>query len=168
MNALTFNPWAALKREAEARPPAKAANPANPSVAEAPRLAALAGLAGAHPVERNPAALTAACDAREPALAGAYADADVREDREAIVADRWAGHPPEWTEPPTGQVERLARALARPRVGQRISDPEKAMTYFRGEARRRLAPLDPLARGLLVSAEEAEARLLQCNEGKSP
>jgi hypothetical protein len=54
-------------------------------------------------------------------------------------------------------VQRLAAALMAPRPWQKITDPEKALAYFQGEALHRLRPLDPLARGLLVSAEENEA-----------
>jgi hypothetical protein len=50
-------------------------------------------------------------------------------------------------------VEALAEALART-PGQRITDPVKAMEYFRSEARRRLAMTnDPMARGLLLGFE---------------
>ncbi len=54
-------------------------------------------------------------------------------------------------------VERLAQAEAAPRPWQKISDPAKALPLLRGEARRRLERLDPVARGLLVSSAEAEA-----------
>ena len=44
-----------------------------------------------------------------------------------------------------------------PRPWQRVTGPE-GMAYLRTQARRRLAPLDGLARGLLAQAEEAAAR----------
>jgi hypothetical protein len=46
MNALAFDPWAALKRQREDATPAKVANPANPIPHSPPGLADLAGLAG--------------------------------------------------------------------------------------------------------------------------
>ena len=77
-----------------------------------------------------------------------------------IRRDQWPeGGPPAVTEPPADLVERLAQAMAAPRPWQRVvGDPAPALAYFRGEARRRLDRLDPLARGMLVQAEEAEAR----------
>jgi hypothetical protein len=104
------------------------------------------------------AALAAAVEARARALAGIFADSDVRADHAAIMADTWPNGPPPRTEPPADLVQRLAVALAAPRPWQRMTDPEKALAYFRAQGRRRLAPLDPLARWLLVQAEEAEAR----------
>jgi hypothetical protein len=83
------------------------------------------------------------------------APADVAADRVAVAADVWtpdrpAPHP---TNPPADMVEALAEALART-PGQRITDPVKAMEYFRSEARRRLAMTnDPMARGLLLGFE---------------
>jgi hypothetical protein len=61
-------------------------------------------------------------------------------------------------EPPPEPVERLARAMAAPRPWQRVTDPERGLAYFRGQARNRLTTLDPIARGLLVQAEEGAAR----------
>ena len=103
------------------------------------------------------------CDRPEPlpgiaALAGAYAAPDVLADRQAIAAEPPA-RPAAPSIPPTDLVERLAAALAAPRPWQRIEgDPARAMAYFRGMARNRLDRLDPVARGLLVSSAEAEAR----------
>jgi hypothetical protein len=56
-------------------------------------------------------------------------------------------------------VERLAVAMAVPRPWQRVTGPA-GLAYMRQQARRRLATLagNPQARGLLVQAEEAEAR----------
>src|SRR4051794_11112887 len=53
-------------------------------------------------------------------------------------------------------IERLGSALAMPRPWQRVTDPEKAFDYFKGQAHRLLGPLDPTARGLFVAAEEAK------------
>jgi hypothetical protein len=56
-------------------------------------------------------------------------------------------------------VERLAQAMAAPRPWQRVvGDPAPALAYFRAQARRRLDRLDGQARGLLVQAEESQAR----------
>jgi hypothetical protein len=85
-------------------------------------------------------------------------DPDVQADRRAIAADAWPGAHPAPAPPPADMEERLAAALAAPRPWQRITDETKALAYFRGMARNRLAPLDGLARGLMVSNAEAEAR----------
>lgn len=92
-------------------------------------------------------------------LAGAYSAPDVLPDRAAIAAEV-PGRVVAPSIPPTDAgVERLAAALAAPRPWQRIEgDPAPALAYFQGQARRRLDRLDPLARGLLVQATEAEAR----------
>ena len=58
---------------------------------------------------------------------------------------------------PDDLVDRLAAVLTRPAPWQRVIDPGKAMPYFQARARATLGPLDPLARGLLVAAEEARA-----------
>ena len=58
---------------------------------------------------------------------------------------------------PDDLVDRLAAVLTRPAPWQRVIDPAKAMPYFQARARATLGPLDPLARGLLVAAEEARA-----------
>jgi hypothetical protein len=94
------------------------------------------------------------------ALAGFLDHPDALDDRAAIAADTWpAGPRPAAAEPPADLVERLVAATAAPRPWQRIEgDPAPALAYFRGEARRRLDRLDPLARGLLVQAAETEAR----------
>ena len=99
------------------------------------------------------------CDRPEPlpgaALAGAYSAPDVAADRQAIAADVWPRARPAPAQPPDDLVERLAAA----RPWQRIEgDPARAMAYFRGMARNRLDRLEPVARGLLVSSAEAEAR----------
>lgn len=102
--------------------------------------------------------LTAACEARAEALAGAHADIDVRADRAAIAAEEPSGTPPRVTAPPADMVEALAQALSR-QPGHQITDPVKAMEYFRSEARRRLALTnDPMARGLLLGAERHRKR----------
>ena len=68
-------------------------------------------------------------------------------------------HPAAATDPPADLIERLAQANAAPRPWQRVvDDPAAALAYCRGQARRRLDRLNPLARGLLVQAEEADAR----------
>jgi hypothetical protein len=81
----------------------------------------------------------------------------VQADRAAIMADGWPAGAPARTEPPADLVERLAGAMAQPKPWQHITDRERAMSHFMADARRRLAALDPLARGLLVQAEEAKA-----------
>ncbi len=84
----------------------------------------------------------------EPAsLAGAYSAPDGLADREAIAAEEPGRVAPPST-PPADLVERLAAAMAAPRPWQRVAgDPAPALAYFMGQARRRLAPLDGLARG---------------------
>lgn len=82
---------------------------------------------------------------------------DELRDRAAVAADCWPANPPQHPPPPAELVERLAKALAAPRPWQRVTDPVQAADYFAGEARRRLARLDPLSRGLLVAACEREA-----------
>jgi hypothetical protein len=52
-------------------------------------------------------------------------------------------------------VERLARALAAPRPWQRVTDQDRALDYFRGEAKRRLSLLpDPKAQAAMVARDE--------------
>ena len=110
-----------------------------------------AEVAGALPALRD------ACTARAAALAGAYSDPEVLADRVAIEAEAPGRVVP--TTPPAALVERLAAAMASPRPWQRVvGDAAPALAYFKAEARRRLTPLDGLARGLLVQAVEAEAR----------
>ena len=58
---------------------------------------------------------------------------------------------------PDDLVNRLATVFARSTPWQRVIDPETAMPYLQARARATLAPLNPLARGLLVAAEEARA-----------
>jgi hypothetical protein len=58
---------------------------------------------------------------------------------------------------PEDLVNRLATVLARSTPWQRMIETETAMPYFQARAYATLAPLDPLARGLLVTAEEARA-----------
>jgi hypothetical protein len=118
--------------------------------AEAPREAAQA------PAEL--AAPTAAVEARAAALSAAFADPEVQADHAAIMADAWPNGQPARTDPPADLVQRLAVAMAAPRPWRRVTDPVIGLAYFRGQAHRRLEPLDPLARGLLVQAEEADAR----------
>jgi hypothetical protein len=93
-----------------------------------------------------------------PPPAGACSALDVLADRDAIAAEGVTSDLTPTT-PPADLVERLAAAMAAPRPWQRIEgDPAPALAYFRGQAHRRLERLDPLARGLLVQAAEAEAR----------
>jgi hypothetical protein len=66
-----------------------------------------------------------------------------------------AGDSPEPTSVADNLVERLAAVFARSAPWQRVTDPQTAMPYFQARARATLAPLNPLARGLLVAAEEA-------------
>lgn len=103
------------------------------------------------------AALRAACEVRSEALAGAFDAPDIAADHAAVAAEAPDAVAPPFI-PPADMVEALAEAMAAPRPWQRVTDLDKARTYFVAQARRRLAALDPLARGLLVSAEEAEAR----------
>jgi hypothetical protein len=58
---------------------------------------------------------------------------------------------------PADLINRLAAILARPAPWQRVIELETAMPYFQARARATLAPLNPLARGLLVAAKEARA-----------
>ena len=60
---------------------------------------------------------------------------------------------------PDDLVGRLAAALTRSTPWQRMIVPETAMPYFQARAHATLAPLDPLARGLLVTAEETRAAM---------
>jgi hypothetical protein len=66
---------------------------------------------------------------------------------------------PKPTPPPVPDdlINRLAAVFARPAPWQRVIDPETAMPYLQARARATLAPLNPLARGLLVATEEARA-----------
>jgi hypothetical protein len=90
---------------------------------------------------------------------GFYDAPDVQADRAAIAAEEPGRVSLRPTPPPAELVKRLALAMAAPKPWQHIEgDPALAMAYFRGMARNRLAPLDGLARGLLVQAAEAEAR----------
>ncbi len=91
-------------------------------------------------------------------MSGIAEASDVLADREAIAAEE-PGRVAPPSIPPADLVERLALAMAAPKPWQRIEgDPAPALAYFQGQARRRLDRLDPLARGLLVQATEAEAR----------
>jgi hypothetical protein len=54
-------------------------------------------------------------------------------------------------------IERLAAALARPRPGQRVADPEKASAYFAAQAR-----------GLLLRTKPAEREALVARAGRPP
>jgi hypothetical protein len=85
---------------------------------------------------------------------------DAATERAAIPADHWAADrpTPDPREPDNALVERLARALAVPRPWQRPNDLDRALDYFRAAADGRLDGLDALARGLLVTAAEAEAQ----------
>jgi hypothetical protein len=60
---------------------------------------------------------------------------------------------------PDDLVNRLAAVLARSTPWQRMIETETAMPYFQARAHATLAPLDPLARGLLVTAEEMRAAM---------
>ncbi len=102
-----------------------------------------------------------------PRLSGIAEASDVLADREAIAAEEPGRVAPPST-PPADLVERLAAAMAAPRPWQRVAgDPAPALAYFMGQARRRLAPLDGLARGLLVQAAEDEARRWAAHRGQS-
>lgn len=93
-----------------------------------------------------------------PPPADACSAPDVLADRDAIAAEGVTSDQTPTT-PPADLVERLAAAMAAPRPWQRIEgDPAPALAYFRGQVRRLLERLDPVARGLLVQAAEAEAR----------
>lgn len=83
---------------------------------------------------------------------------DEAEDRASIASVVWQGDRPAPTDLPADLVERLAQAMVAPRPWQRVTDPVRALAYFNAQARRRLAPLDALSRGLLVQAEETTAR----------
>ena len=142
MSALAFDPWAALKCKAGDTPPANVANSANPAPAALHRLAELAGLAG-----RASPSLKTTIEPRTspPAVATSPSDAD--------------DDPPPLTTtllpviPLAEQVEAMAQAMMSNPV-YRITNPEKAMEYFRANALTRLyATSDPLARGLLLGWE---------------
>ena len=105
-----------------------------------------------------PLDLSAGQDLPAEALAGIAEAPDVLLDRAAIAAE---GLNEAFTPsvPPPDLVERLAAAMAAPRPWQHVvGDPAPALSYYQGEARRRLERLDETARGLLVQAVEAEAR----------
>jgi hypothetical protein len=69
--------------------------------------------------------------------------------------------------PTSGElIERLAAVLANPRPWQRVTNPEKALVYFKGQAHRLLGPLDPIARGQFVAAEEAKMAPTSCPRGQ--
>jgi len=172
VTALAFDPWAALKCNADAQPPANPAKPANPptpisnvstiSMGAATNFSFAPAEAAPGPgpgrgVEGDMAAMRTTCVGRTAALTGAFDDPGVLVYREAIATDVWPSPLPP-SEPPAGLVERLARAMATPRPWQRVTDPQRGLAYFRGQARRRLTAIDPIARGLLVQAEEAAAR----------
>jgi hypothetical protein len=53
-------------------------------------------------------------------------------------------------------VARLAAVMPRTRPRQRVTNPERAAYHFQAQAWRRLEPLDPIARRLLVQAEQDE------------
>jgi hypothetical protein len=60
---------------------------------------------------------------------------------------------------PDNLVSRMAAVLARSTPWQRMIVPETATPYFQARAHATLAPLDPLARELLVTAEETRAAM---------
>jgi hypothetical protein len=60
---------------------------------------------------------------------------------------------------PDDLINRMAAVLARPAPWQQVNVPEAATPYFQARAHAALAPLDPLARGLLVTTEEARAAM---------
>jgi hypothetical protein len=66
---------------------------------------------------------------------------------------------PEPTSVADNLVERLAAIFARSAPWQRVIDPQTAMPYLQARARATLAPLDPLARVLLVTAGETRAAM---------
>jgi hypothetical protein len=153
--ALNFNPWKIENSEGPAP------NPPNPPKLGERVAASLAGLGalGAD-AEQKPTISEASLGALGALGSGDAPFVNDQEERDAIVAEAAMPAPPE--PPPLAiddpLVTRLAVALMAPRPWQKITDPEKALLYFQGEALRRLQRLNPLARGLLVSAEEAEAR----------
>jgi hypothetical protein len=72
-------------------------------------------------------------------------------------------------QPPKALVARLAAALAAPRRGVRITDPDRAWAYFEAQATRQLSLLrDPRHRLSLVETEEARSACRQKQVATGP